>query len=375
MCARRWSSLRSVPHRGFSPIHTAVALGRAVSRELTWGLNGASHEIAGWRALAEAIPDVALRSDALEAIDHKRANIDGAVLFTTLARRRSENLLRLLVAYELLADYLDCTSERGGAIGIHNGRQLHRALIEALDPRLELSDYYRFHRWAEDGGFLRTLVQACRQMCVRLPSYDVAQPFIVHAARLAADVLPLNHEDDAHVRDAQLCAWASKHFPHTRGVAWFELTGGASAWLTILALLALAADAGRDAREATATYAAYLPWVSLTGTLLDSYGDQDVDASNGAHRYIAHYTTPDAATERISELIRRSFSETTTLHRGARHRVLISAMAAMYLSKDSVRTPAARTHTRALIRSAGPLTALLIPVLRAWRILNNQRAM
>lgn len=347
-------------------------MGRAAGRELTWGLNGASHEIAGWRALATVIPDVALRSDALEAIDRKRANLDGAVLFTTLAQRRSDDLLRLLVAYELLADYLDCTSERGAAVGVHNGRRLHRALIEALDPRVDLSDYYRFHPWVEDGGFVRALVQTCRRTCVRLPSYEVAQPFIVRAAWLAADVLPLNHEDDANVRDARLRAWAAKHFPRARGVAWFELTGGASAWLTVLALLALAADPGRDARDVTAAFAAYLPWISLAGTLLDSYGDQEEDASAGAHRYVAHYATPDAATERIGEVIRRSLSEATALHRGARHRVIVSAMAAMYLSKDSVRTPAARAHTRALIRSAGPLTQLLTPVLRAWWMLNNQ---
>jgi tetraprenyl-beta-curcumene synthase len=374
VCARRWSSPRSGPYRVPSPLHTAVALGRALVRELTWGLTGASHEIAGWRALARTIPDVALRGDALQAIDHKRANLDGAALFTTLARRRSEDLLQLLVAYELLADYLDCASERAGATDIHNGRQLHRALVEALDPRLELSDYYRFHPWAQDGGFLRTLVQTCRQTCVRLPSYDAAQPFIARAAWLAANVLPLNHEDDAQLREARLRAWASTHFPDARGVAWFELTGGASAWLTVLALLALASDAERDARDAAATYAAYLPWISLTGTLLDSYGDQEVDARNGAQRYIAHYTTSDAATARIGELIRRSLSEATALQCGARHRVLISAMAAMYLSKNSVRRPSARAHTRALIRAAGPLAALLTPVLRVWRILNNQRA-
>jgi tetraprenyl-beta-curcumene synthase len=372
VCARQWSSPHSVLDRVRSPIWTAGALGRAVARELTWGLSGASHEIAGWRALAGLIPDVALRSDALEAIDRKRANLDGAVLFTTLARRRSDDLLRLLVAYELLADYLDCTSERGAAVGVHNGHQLHRALIEALDPRLGLSDYYRFHPWNEDGGFVRALVQTCRQTCVRLPSYDVAQPFLLRAAWLAADVLPLNHEEDAHVRDARLRAWACTHFPRARGVAWFELTGGASAWLTVLALLALAADAERDAREVTATYTAYLPWISLAGTLLDSYGDQEADASSGAHRYVAHYATPEAATERIGEVIRRSLSEATALHRGTRHRVIVSAMAAMYLSKDSVHAPAARTHTRALVRSAGPLTRLLIPVLRVWRILNNQ---
>jgi tetraprenyl-beta-curcumene synthase len=345
---------------------------RAVWRELTWGLTSSSDEITRWRTWAVAIPDNALRRDALEAIDHKRGNLEGAVLFTTLADRRSPDLLRLLVAFELLADYLDCTSERGASVGVDNGLHLHRALIEALDPELPVSDYYRLHPWSDDGGFLNALVRACREACVCLPSFDVARPFIARATALA-QVLALNHEQDPKRRDRLLRAWARTHFSNDSGLAWFELTGGASAWLTVLALLALAADDGRDGDDACATFDAYLPWVSLAGTLLDSYGDHDADAREETHRYVAHYSSPEAASQRISEIIRRSLFEVSSLRNGSRHRVLVSAMAAMYLSKDSVDQPAWRNHTRTLIRSAGPLTQLLVPVLRAWRVVNNQQ--
>jgi tetraprenyl-beta-curcumene synthase len=371
---RRWSSRRSHSHRVVSSIQTAVALARAAWRELTWGLPGSAREVARWRARAAAIPDAALRADALEAIERKRANIDGAVLFSTIAQRRSTELLRLLVAFEVLADYLDCTSERGAFVGVHNGRQLHLALIEALEPDVALSDYYSFHPWCDDGGFVATLVQTCRQACVRLPSYDVVRPFVARATALA-QVLALNHEEDAECRDALLRAWAAAH-PRLRGdeLVWFEWTGGASAWLTVLALLALAADDGRVVAEARVTFRAYMPWISLAGTLLDSYGDHDADVGNGAHSYVAHYPSPSKATQRIAAVIRRALAEASSLHDSARHRVLVSSMAAMYLSKDSARAPQWQMHTRALIRASGPLTWLLVPALRAWRIVNKQQA-
>ena len=151
------------------------ALAGAATRELLWGSREVSREVERWRARAASIPDDALRHDALAALEHKRANIDGAALFWTLPRVRSRELLRLLVAYEILADYLDCTSERAADVGTANGRQLHRALIEALDPDLRLSDYYRYHPWARDGGYVRALVGTCRQICARLPSYQAAQ--------------------------------------------------------------------------------------------------------------------------------------------------------------------------------------------------------
>jgi tetraprenyl-beta-curcumene synthase len=336
-------------------------------------LRDVSREVGRWRTVAAGIPDNTLRHDALEAIDRKRANIDGAALFWTLPRVRSPELLRLLVAYEILADFLDCTSERAAHAGTTNGRQLHRALIEALDPGLQVSDYYRYHPWREDGGYLRALVDACRQTCVVLPSFDAARPLLHRAAHLT-QVLALNHEPEPARRDAALRTWAQEHFPGDEELMWFEWSGGASAWLTVLALLALAAQPDRDAREARDTYAVYLPWVSLTGTMLDSYGDIAEDAADAAHSYIAHYSSTDAAAARVGEIVRRSLYGAASLRDGERHLVIASCMIAMYLSKDSVRTPQTRALTQYLTHTAGPLTRLLMPVLRVWRLIYGQRA-
>jgi tetraprenyl-beta-curcumene synthase len=336
-------------------------------------LREVSREVDRWRTIAAGIPDEALREDALVAIDRKRANIDGAALFWTLPRVRSLELLRLLVAYEVLADFLDCTSERAARAGTKNGRQLHRALIEALDPDQEVSDYYRYHPWARDGGYVRALVDSCREACVRLPSYEAAKPFLNRAARLT-EVLALNHETERVRRDALLRSWAAQHFPDDQELTWFEWTGGASAWLTVLALLALAAEPDRDARAAHETYALYLPWISLTGTMLDSYGDVAEDAANAAQSYIAHYGSADAAAGRVAEIIRRSLDGAASLADGERHLVIASCMIAMYLSKDSVRTAQTRAFTQNLTHAAGPLTRLLVPVLRVWRLIYGQRA-
>jgi cytochrome P450 len=289
-------------------------------------------------------------------------------MFWTLPRARCPELLRLLVAYQVLADYLDCTSERAASNGIRNGLQLHRALIEAIDPSLPLSDYYQHHLSREDGGYLRALVERCRQTAARLPSFAQAQPFAVRAARLTT-VLALNHEPDSALRDTEMKAWAALHFPAGSELEWFELAGSASAWLTILALLALAADTGRGQSEAEATYAAYLPWVSLAGTMLDSYADAAEDRESGAHSYIAHYTNATEALERIGESLATALAKTADLPNGERHLVLISCMVAMYLSKDSARTTENLAATRQLARAAGRLPRALIPVLRAWRVI------
>ena len=108
--------------------------------------------------------------------------------------------------------------------------------------------------------------------------------------------------------------------------------------------------------------------------MLDSYGDIAQDAEDAAHSYIAHYSSIETATRRTAEIIRRSLDGTAALRDGERHLVLASCMIAMYLSKDSVRTRQTRALTHTLTHAAGPLTRLLTPVLRAWRLIYGQRA-
>ena len=79
-----------------------ASLLRATARELVWGLPAVAHEVETWRVRASRIPDPTIRADALDALQSKRPNIDGAALFWTLPDRRDPNLLRLLVAYDIL---------------------------------------------------------------------------------------------------------------------------------------------------------------------------------------------------------------------------------------------------------------------------------
>ena len=327
-----------------------------------------SREVEGWQTLASAIPDSTLRADALGALVGKRPMIDGAAMFWTLPRARSPGLLRLLVAYQVLADYLDCTSERAANAGIRNGLQLHRALLDAVDPSSPLSDYYRFHPWRDDGGYVRALVECCRQRASTLPAFSQAQPLAARAARLTT-VLALNHEPDSTLRETELQAWASRHFADGGELSWFEWAASASAWLTILALLALAADATSSKTDAQATYAAYLPWASLAGTMLDSYADLAEDQMAGAHNYIAYYHDQTHAVDRVGSILSGAIEKVADLRSGERHVALVSCMVAMYLSKDSSRAAENRAATRQLARAAGPLSRTLIPVLRTWRVI------
>jgi tetraprenyl-beta-curcumene synthase len=345
----------------------------AVWRELMWGLPVVSREVHAWRTVASAIPDAQIRTNALSALARKRGHTDGAALFGILPTDRSVDLLRLLVAYEIMWDFLDSVNESGAAAGQTNGKQLHLALIEALDPRRPLSDYYRYHPWREDGGYLRALVNVCRDGCELLPSYARVRALVVREAR-RAQVLAMNHDLDPACRDASLRAWAGGEFPGGHEATWFELTGAASASLTIHVLLALSAEAGATEHELALAQRAYFPWISAATTMLDSYVDQVEDEVNGDHSYVAHYSTPAYAARRIYELVGRCFDETGALPDAERHTLIAACMVAMYLSKDSAHSDALRKTTKDLVNAGGSLTRVLLPILRLWRIAYAQRS-
>jgi tetraprenyl-beta-curcumene synthase len=342
-------------------------------RELLWGLRAVSRELEPWQRRARAIPDAPIRVEALSALARKRTHADGAALFWILPRRRKQHLLRLLVDYQIAWDFLDNISERGALVGEADSRNLYGALIDALDVGGRMGDYYCLHRWRDDGGYLVALVRACRAGCELLPAYEEVRP-VLRRETTRALVLGINHDPDPEGRDTTLRGWAEREYANNAQASWFELTGAASASLTVHAILALAADAPCEWDEVEGTYSAYFPWISALGTMLDSYVDREEDRAQGNHSYIDHYPTGDAGLRRVSELIDRSAREARALRNGYRHAVIVACMVAMYLSRDSARAPSMRMGTRGLVHEGGAVAMLLLPLLRIWRITYEQRS-
>jgi tetraprenyl-beta-curcumene synthase len=188
-------------------------------------------------------------------------------------------------------------------------------------------------------------------------------------------VLAINHDLDHARRDEALRAWAARELPAGDGEAeWFELTGAASASLTVHTLLALADEVGCDKTRLAQAQRAYFPWISAVTTMLDSYVDQLEDTANGDHSYVAHYGDGELTIRRIQYLLDRSLCEARKLDNAEHHILIVASMVAMYLSKDSARSVPLRAGTESLVRAGGSLTRVLLPILRLWRLAYAQRS-
>ena len=337
-----------------------------VVREVVWGLPAVAKELEAWAARAAAIPEGRTRRDAIDALTRKRPHLDGAVLLSTLHRRPAKPLVRVLFCYEAILELLDNMNERAADAGVGNGLRLHRALQDALRLEGPDSDYLVSHPFQDDGGHIAAQVSACREACGALPSYRLVRRSLCEQTRRAR-VLALNHQPDPRRRSELLELWARREHPHETEIPWFELSGSATASLTVHALLSLAAEPHITRLEVERTTAVY-PRISLLATMLDSYIDEDDDIEGSLHSYISHYGDPQQLTRRLATIISESTGSVAVLPDSDRHAIILASMIALYLTSDHANAPDRIPITAATLRAAGQPTRLLMPLLRAWRI-------
>jgi tetraprenyl-beta-curcumene synthase len=199
-----------------------------------------------------------------------------------------------------------------------------------------------------------------------LPGYPLIGGVLEAQARQAA-ALELHHIADPGARAATLRRFAADEFVATPEATWFEQTAGGASALTIIVLLAMAADPRTTERDMHAALAVYSPWVSALSMMLDSWVDQHDDHASGHVSFVGYYEDREIAVERIAFLINRSLRDLAALPGGERHMLITAAMTAMFLSRDSARSDELAAGTRTMVAAGGPLTRLLLPMLRTWR--------
>ncbi|HET6448987.1 MAG TPA: DUF2600 family protein [Conexibacter sp.] len=323
-------------------------------------------ELRGWEQAASTIPHPQLRAHALATLESERLSAAGAALFAATLPRHVPALVRTLVAYQVICDYLDTLCEQPSRDPIANGRMLHRALADAVAPGAAPADWYRLHASGDDGGYLAALVGACRTGCESLPAFAR----VGAAARREAARNQVQGIKDGPVqqRVPELRRWAQAQSDDAGDASWFELAAAGSSPLAVLALIAAAADTSTSSAAVERLRRCYFPWVEALSTLLDSLADRARDEATGELSFVAQYPSAAIAAARLQTLTLRALAAARGLPNGERHIVLIAGMVAMHLSDPSAWLPGVRNTTRAVLRSSPTgITPLLLLIMRTWR--------
>jgi tetraprenyl-beta-curcumene synthase len=323
-------------------------------------------ELAVWDRRARQIPDPLLRRQALSKLEGERLNPEAAALFAVLAppaqRRR---VVKLIVAYQVLYDYLDGVNEQPGYDGLTEGLQLHLALSDAVLPDRTPADYYLHNPTSDDGGYMHTLCTFCRQLVTSLPSIGRCAPELEIATERCAQAQSHNHATGGS--HAQLIAWSLAQPAASRGYLWWELAAGGISCLNIHAILACAADPDATRDCGAHVDEAYFPSICALSALLDSLADYQLDIETGNHSFLAHYQDEQQAADRLQAIAAEANRLTSGLPHRSRHAIILAGIVAYYLSFETVWEgfPAPAAHR--LTGSMGKLGEAMCAVMRARR--------
>lgn len=332
----------------------------------------ARREVRRWSETAAAIEDPVLRELALGKLRSEALVAEGAAAFAILAKRTHRaDVVRAIVAYEILYDVVDAIGEAPAADPLAHNRAVNAALLDALAPDEPLR--YRLSSVAasdDDGCYLTLLVRRCRDALRRLPAQALVLPALERFAERAAEAQSLNHAggSDGHRALAQ---WAAAQ--PVSGFHWWEVAAAAGDPLGAFALLAAAGDPRTMRSDVTAIEHAYFPWIGALVWLMESLVDQRDDAGSGNHSYVGHYDSAQDGARRLSTIAGHAAIAAAGLPRGPSHAVLLAGVASLYLSDPHAATVEASEGAQAIHQMLGWPVDVLLVVLRMRRRLAHRR--
>jgi tetraprenyl-beta-curcumene synthase len=290
-------------------------------------------EIGGWRQVAGAIPDTALRDQALATLDEKALNSEATAVFATLAPRPTRAAaIRAMVALQVAIDYLDILGEQ---------------------------------RSTGDSDYLDRLFGSYGKIVRELPSYGAVSETLQRAVARCGEGQAQTHAAERGER-AALETWARAQDAPTL-YRWWEVAAGASSSVAAHALIAAAADPRTVAAETEPIDAAYFPSVGALTVLLDDLIDRDEDAAAGAHNYMAYYPNSEGAADRLDLIAHTARAAIAGLRHPHRHAAILAGVAGFYLSAPEAETPYARPIRERLLASAGPAVRPIVAFMRRRR--------
>ena len=320
-----------------------------------------SAELEGWRSRAEAIPDSELRRQALASLQLKRFHADGGCVFATAAPAGPEReaLVRLIVAFQTISDYLDNLCDRSGSLQPEDFRCLHQAMGDAVDPAAPARDYYARHGQRDDGGYLAALVETCRRAVAALPGYGAVASPVDELIGLYCD-LQVHKHVAREQRVPRLTDWFDAHRDLAPELDWWEFSAATGSTLGCFSLFGAALDRDLQGEAARALRATYFPWVGAVHILLDYLIDLEEDRQGGDLNFVAEYGSHDIAHRRIEWLAGRALGEVRSLPAARFHRLVVQGLVAMYLSDPkALRDPSHRRFAARLTARSGAATGAL----------------
>lgn len=293
-------------------------------------------ELKNWREKAEAIPNTELRNQALASIETKKFHCQGGGVFALLSGAHCKTVLRFIVAYQTISDYLDNLCDRSTSLNPEDFRMLHKAMTDALSPGNSLKNYYAFREEKNDGGYLHELVQVCQNTLLEMEDYLLIQGKMLELEALYADLQIHKHVKEGE-RLPRLIHWYKTNKEKALGLRWNEFAAASGSTLGIFCLAAYGFSGKMTSALAESIVESYFPYVQGLHILLDYYIDQEEDRAEGDLNFCNDYCDEVQMLERFQYFLILAEEKITQLPDMQFHRYIPKGLIGLYLSDEKVK--------------------------------------
>lgn len=312
-------------------------------------------ELKRWRKEALACVDPVLSLQAINSINSKDFHCYGGAVFAIAGSRQEKQIIKLIVAYQTICDYLDNLCDRNDCLDGGAFRQLHTALQDALQPGTIKRNYYQYYPNQEDGGYLDKLVDECRFYLEKLPSYASVQREVLVLVQYYIDLQVKKHISLSQ-RERTLIDWAENNLDGYPGIYWQEFAAASGSTLALFALLALASHNTIEPQECRETIEAYFPWICGLHILLDYFIDQEEDRQGGDLNFTFYYDNHEETLHRLKLFIQQSQLKAGQIKNAVFAKTVIEGLLALYLSDSKIKSQGYQEKAQTLIEASGGST-------------------
>lgn len=318
-------------------------------------------QLAEYKGLLHRTPSP-LTQQGLDSIRDKAFHCLGGSVYALLARREQRrDVLRFIVAFQTISDYLDNLCDRLNVRSEPAFRRLHEAMLDSLEPEgTAYRDYYGLYPHREDGGYLHRLVADCRAALGRLPGYPRSRSLACELTRRYIDLQSYKHLE-LKEGEHKLALMYENHRGKNPGLYWWEFAAACGSTLGVFTFIAGQGDP-------RPLFPAYMPWVTGLHIMLDYYIDQDEDALHGDMNLAAYHGGTSRQVERLLWFYKRAKAAVGTLKSSGFHALVIDGLLALYLSDAKARSPKLAKSSRDILKGANLRARVLESMARGLRI-------
>lgn len=289
-----------------------------------------------WKQKASNIPNEELRNQALASIESKTFHCEGGSIYGLLAHEHIDKVIRFIVAYQTISDYLDNLCDRSTSLDPVDFKALHDSMIHALTPNAPLQNYYRFREDQDDGGYLHELVKTCQDVIKSLPAYEQIFLYNLELAQYYCDLQVHKHVKKEE-RVSRLEAWYQQYKEQLPPMSWFEFSACAGSTLGIFCLVAYATNETFSKEDAKKVKESYFPWVQGLHILLDYFIDQEEDRMGGDLNFCFYYESEAHLIQRLQHFAQEANNSIKEMPDEPFHRCINNGLLAVYLADEKVK--------------------------------------